>query len=188
MHSIDCCVISLTLSPDVCVDRFLVESKHCINVVCLSFLFYYHRLIATGHSGASASKRRQLAPTGLLSSKSSHELYGISSIPKAALVSNGGRPKIATITRVSGRKQMISWVDAPDDVFFIANATTKQIRKQLPQSELRKGARKPWRRVGGKQHSNINTNNGNNNHTNGDSTNGTSLVRSNNNNDISQTV
>ena len=126
-------------------------------------------------SGASASKRRQQAPTGLLSSKSSHELYGISSLPKSALASNGGRPKIATITRVGGRKQMVSWVDAPDDVFFIANATTKQIRRQLPANELRRGARKPWRRVGGR-HLPITANNGSS-HANGNSNQSTNSVR-----------
>ena len=72
-----------------------------------------------------SSKRRQLAPTGLLSAKS-HELYGISGIPKGGLVSNG-KPKVATITRIGGRKQMINWVDAPDDVFFIATDLTRYV-------------------------------------------------------------
>lgn len=36
-----------------------------------------------------------------------------------------GRAKVATITNVSGKKQMISWVDAPDDVFFVANDKIK---------------------------------------------------------------
>lgn len=141
-------------------------------LICSLDLIYFP--VSTG-PGATASKRRQLAPTGLLP-KSSHELYGIGSLPKNALVSNGGRPKVATITRVGGgRKQMISWVDAPDDVFFVANSATKQIRRQLPPSELRKGARKPWRRVGGR-HLPIGTNNGSS-HTNGNSGNSTNSVR-----------
>ena len=53
-------------------------------------------------------------------------MYGISNLPKTGLVSNG-RPKVATITRVGGRKQMISWVDAPDDVFFIATEMTRSV-------------------------------------------------------------
>ena len=51
----------------------------------------------------------------------------------------------------------------------------RQIRRQLPLSELRKGARKPWRRVGGR-HLNIGTNNGSS-HTNGSSGNSTNSVR-----------
>lgn len=70
---------------------------------------------------------------------------------------------------------MISWVDAPDDVFFIATATTKQVRRQLPASELRRGARKPWRRVGGR-HLPITTNNGRG-HANGNGNQSTNSVR-----------
>ena len=87
-------------------------------------------------------------------------------MPKGVLVSNGGRPKVATITRVRGHEQMINWVDAPDDVFFIANTTTKRIRRQLPPSELRRGARKPWTRVGLRGTANTTHNNGSS-HTNG---------------------
>jgi hypothetical protein len=65
-----------------------------------------------------------LAPTGLLSAKS-HELYGISGIPKGGVGVSNGKPKVATITRIGGRKQMISWVDAPDDVFFLATDVTR---------------------------------------------------------------
>lgn len=99
---------------------------HCFSSrVNSSYLIFVLSSLASTGPGATASKRRQLAPTGLLTAKSSHELYGIGSIPKNALVSNGGRPKVATITRVGGRKPMISWVDAPDDVFFVASTATK---------------------------------------------------------------
>lgn len=37
-----------------------------------------------------------------------------------------GKPKIAHMTRTgSGRKQVISWMDAPDDVYFRATETSK---------------------------------------------------------------
>jgi metastasis-associated protein MTA len=98
-------------------------------------------------AGPLPSKRRQLAPPGLLANKVNQELYGLS--PRGGLSANG-RPKVATITRIGGRKQMISWVDAPDDVFFVATDTTKRFRRQLTASELRSGARRPWKRVSGK--------------------------------------
>lgn len=37
-----------------------------------------------------------------------------------------GKPKIAHMTRTgSGRKQVISWMDAPDDVYFRATEGNK---------------------------------------------------------------
>lgn len=37
-----------------------------------------------------------------------------------------GKPKIAQMTRTgSGRKQVISWMDAPDDVYFRATEGSK---------------------------------------------------------------
>ncbi|XP_055696703.1 metastasis-associated protein MTA3 isoform X1 [Lutzomyia longipalpis] len=57
-----------------------------------------------------------------------------------------GKPKIAQMTRTgSGRKQVISWMDAPDDVYFRATDASKRARRGLSLSELRRAARKPWR-------------------------------------------
>ncbi|KAH8030225.1 hypothetical protein HPB51_006657 [Rhipicephalus microplus] len=46
--------------------------------------------------------------------------------PPPAVPLNGGRPKVATITRLGGgRKHLISWVDAPDDLYFVATEATR---------------------------------------------------------------
>ncbi|XP_023711122.1 metastasis-associated protein MTA3 isoform X1 [Cryptotermes secundus] len=59
-----------------------------------------------------------------------------------------GKAKIATMTRSgSGRKQVISWMDAPDDVYFRSTDGTKKMRRQLTGTELRRAARKPWRKL-----------------------------------------
>ncbi|KAK7863307.1 hypothetical protein R5R35_004379 [Gryllus longicercus] len=59
-----------------------------------------------------------------------------------------GKTKIATMTRSgSGRKQVISWMDAPDDVYFRSTEGTKKMRRQLTGTELRRAARKPWRKL-----------------------------------------
>lgn len=59
-----------------------------------------------------------------------------------------GKPKIAHMTRTgSGRKQVISWMDAPDDVYFRATEGSKRIRRQVTLAELRRAARKPWRQL-----------------------------------------
>lgn len=41
--------------------------------------------------------------------------------------------------------QMFSWIDAPDDVYFISTNNTKKLRKQLPNTEFKRAARNPWR-------------------------------------------
>ncbi|CAH1363673.1 hypothetical protein MTP99_000012 [Tenebrio molitor] len=59
-----------------------------------------------------------------------------------------GKPKIAHMTRTgSGRKQVISWMDAPDDVYFRATEGSKRARKNVTLAELRRAARKPWRQL-----------------------------------------
>lgn len=76
-------------------------------------------------SGNVPSKRRQLAPTNLLTGKN-HDLYALSGLPRGSLINpQNGRQKVATVTRIAGRKPMINWVDAPDDVFFIATTITR---------------------------------------------------------------
>merc|ERR1712126_296869 len=53
-----------------------------------------------------------------------------------------GTRKIATLTRVAGgQKTVISWQDAPDDLFYRAGAKTKKTRKQLTVAAIRKAAK-----------------------------------------------
>ncbi|XP_060536245.1 metastasis-associated protein MTA3 isoform X2 [Cylas formicarius] len=57
-----------------------------------------------------------------------------------------GKPKIAQMTRTgSGRKQVISWMDAPDDLYFRATENSKKMRRHVSLTDLRRAARKPWR-------------------------------------------
>lgn len=66
--------------------------------------------------------------------------------PPPTVPINGGRPKVATITRLGGgRKHLISWVDAPDDLYFVATDATRRLRRQLSTGELRRWARRPCR-------------------------------------------
>jgi hypothetical protein len=52
------------------------------------------------------------------------------------------------MTRMSGgQRHVISWTDAPDEVFFKANNAIKKIRKGLPPSTIRNAARKPFRTI-----------------------------------------
>ncbi|XP_055524665.1 metastasis-associated protein MTA3 [Wyeomyia smithii] len=59
-----------------------------------------------------------------------------------------GKPKIAQMTRTgSGRKQVISWMDAPDDVYYRSTEASRRTRRKIPITELRRSARKPWRNL-----------------------------------------
>lgn len=56
--------------------------------------------------------------------------------------------RVATLTRISGgQRHVISWMDAPDDVFFKASVVIKKVRKRLPVVQLRRAARKPFKKV-----------------------------------------
>lgn len=44
-----------------------------------------------------------------------------------------------------GRKQVISLMDAPDDLYFRATEASKKMRRQVSSTEMRRIARKPWR-------------------------------------------
>ncbi|KAL3874853.1 hypothetical protein ACJMK2_037813 [Sinanodonta woodiana] len=45
------------------------------------------------------------------------------------------------------RMHMISWIDAPDDVYFISTEATKKLRKQLSGHDFKRAGRNPWRRI-----------------------------------------
>ncbi|XP_018401179.1 PREDICTED: metastasis-associated protein MTA2 isoform X1 [Cyphomyrmex costatus] len=51
------------------------------------------------------------------------------------------------LSRSNARKQVMSWMDAPDDVYFRATEQIKRARRALSSVELRRAARKPWRRM-----------------------------------------
>ena len=38
---------------------------------------------------------------------------------------NGNKAKVATVTRIGSRKQIISWMDAPDDLYFSSTDLSK---------------------------------------------------------------
>ncbi len=43
--------------------------------------------------------------------------------------------------------KVISWMDAPDDVYYKATANTKRVRKRFPVQQIRRAARKPFKLV-----------------------------------------
>ncbi|KAK6639698.1 hypothetical protein RUM43_007973 [Polyplax serrata] len=72
------------------------------------------------------------------------------SVPRSVVNQLNGqsRPKVATMTRTgTARKGVISWMDAPDDVYFRSTANSRKMRRQLTAQELRRASRKPWRKI-----------------------------------------
>ncbi|BFZ12139.1 hypothetical protein BsWGS_15178 [Bradybaena similaris] len=59
-------------------------------------------------------------------------------------VINNGR------NRFAGRNMkmhMISWMDMPDDVYFVATTATRKLRKQLQITDFKRLARNPWKHL-----------------------------------------
>ncbi|CAB3248895.1 unnamed protein product [Arctia plantaginis] len=68
-------------------------------------------------------------------------------LPAHVFTHVNGKP--TNISGRGGRRPVISWMDAPDDLYFRANETTKAVRRSLSCGELRRGARAPWRAMRG---------------------------------------
>ena len=71
-------------------------------------------------------KRRRMAPPSILG-KSVPDYENISRNSIAA--SYGSRAMVATITNTDGQRQVINWVDAPDDIFFVSSEREKYVSR-----------------------------------------------------------
>ncbi|XP_026494331.1 metastasis-associated protein MTA3 [Vanessa tameamea] len=64
-------------------------------------------------------------------------------LPAHVFAHVNGKP--TNLTGRGGRRHVISWMDAPDDLYFRATEVAKAARRTLSCGELRRGARAPWR-------------------------------------------
>ncbi|CAL8111643.1 unnamed protein product [Orchesella dallaii] len=62
-------------------------------------------------------------------------------------MNGNSKSKLASVTRLGSRKQIISWMDAPDDLYFYSTAATKKLRRSLSSNELRRLARTPTKKA-----------------------------------------
>jgi len=94
----------------------------------------------TAPSSAPAAKIIRGVPRGVDMAGTQSRAYNVNQVtPKG---------KIATLTRVpGGQKTVITWQDAPDDLFYRVSAVTKKARRQLSVKAIRMAARKPFRRI-----------------------------------------
>ncbi|XP_050664132.1 metastasis-associated protein MTA3 [Leptidea sinapis] len=64
-------------------------------------------------------------------------------LPAHVFAHVNGKP--TNLSGRGGRRHVISWMDAPDDLYYRASELAKAARRQLSCGELRRGARAPWR-------------------------------------------
>ncbi|CAK1550441.1 unnamed protein product [Leptosia nina] len=64
-------------------------------------------------------------------------------LPAHVFAHVNGKP--TSLSGRGGRRHVISWMDAPDDLYYRATETAKAARRALSCGELRRGARAPWR-------------------------------------------
>ncbi|KAG9340539.1 hypothetical protein JZ751_021360 [Albula glossodonta] len=53
--------------------------------------------------------------------------------------------KQGSLPPIKGRR--MNWIDAPDDVFFMATSDTRKIRKLLPSFDIKRAARQPYKPI-----------------------------------------
>ncbi|XP_048486099.1 metastasis-associated protein MTA3 isoform X4 [Plutella xylostella] len=108
---------------------------------------------ASKNSGAPPAKRPNKHPAPM--QRPSREQYAAmcaraqatgQPLPPHVFAHVNGKP---TGLGRGGRRHVISWMDAPDDLYFRANDTAKAVRRTLSSGELRRGARAPWRAMRG---------------------------------------
>ncbi|CAH0728552.1 unnamed protein product, partial [Brenthis ino] len=68
-------------------------------------------------------------------------------LPAHVFTHINGKP--TNLTGRGGRRHVIPWMEAPDDLYFRATETAKAARRSLSGGELRRGARAPWRAMRG---------------------------------------
>lgn len=113
-------------------------------VVHISYIFL--NLIFIYYSGGPPAKRQAWDPAGpppsnsnppKSSSRSGSPLplvtqhlpassnMNIRSVLNHMNGNGNSKSKLASVTRIGSRKQIISWMDAPDDLYFFSTAATK---------------------------------------------------------------
>lgn len=58
---------------------------------------------------------------------------------KVRLIRGGSLPPV--------KRRRMNWIDAPDDVFYMATEETRKIRKLLSSSETKRAARRPYKPI-----------------------------------------
>lgn len=132
---------------------------------CTDGSYIYDRIPPSAQAlkalASGSGEGRYTGPQSQLFKKRQYQEKQALNDPPAKIQRTGGTPepgnlppvsvfpkRIATLTRMSGgQRTVISWMDAPDDVYFKASPVVKKMRKKLPILQLRHAARKPFKKV-----------------------------------------
>ncbi|XP_061073266.1 metastasis-associated protein MTA1-like isoform X2 [Conger conger] len=102
------------------------------------------------HNGLEANiKKRLLMP--LRGFPNHSQVRPVGTMNKSYLLN--GKPgergqrmlKQGSLPPIKGRR--MNWIDAPDDVFFMATGDTRKVRKLLPSFDIRRAARQPYKPI-----------------------------------------
>ncbi|XP_039625483.1 metastasis-associated protein MTA1-like isoform X2 [Polypterus senegalus] len=102
------------------------------------------------HNGVEGNLKKRLLMTsrGL---QNHSQVRQMASLNKAYLLN--GKPfdrnqrvlKHSSLPPVKGRR--MNWIDAPDDVFFMATGDTRRVRKMLTSFDIKRAARQPYKQI-----------------------------------------
>ncbi|KAM4662727.1 metastasis-associated protein MTA1 isoform 2-T2 [Discoglossus pictus] len=91
------------------------------------------RLLMPSRGIPNHGQNRQMGPNRNLL------LNGKSYPAKVRLIRGGSMPPV--------KRRRMNWIDAPDDVFYMATEETRKVRKLLSSSETKRAARRPYRHI-----------------------------------------
>ncbi|XP_055969643.1 metastasis-associated protein MTA1 isoform X1 [Sorex fumeus] len=91
------------------------------------------RLLMPSRGLANHGQARHMGPSRNLL------LNGKSYPTKVRLIRGGSLPPV--------KRRRMNWIDAPDDVFYMATEETRKIRKLLSSSETKRAARRPYKPI-----------------------------------------
>ncbi|XP_072285112.1 metastasis-associated protein MTA1 isoform X1 [Pyxicephalus adspersus] len=91
------------------------------------------RLLMPSRGIPNHGQTRQMGPNRNLL------LNGKSYPAKVRLIRGGCLPPV--------KRRQMNWIDAPDDVFYMATEETRKVRKMLSSSETKRAARRPYRHI-----------------------------------------
>ncbi|XP_065411788.1 metastasis-associated protein MTA1 isoform X10 [Chrysemys picta bellii] len=91
------------------------------------------RLLMPSRGLPNHGQTRQMGPSRNLL------LNGKSYPTKVRLIRGGSMPPV--------KRRRMNWIDAPDDVFYMATEETRKIRKLLSSSEAKRAARRPYKPI-----------------------------------------
>lgn len=112
----------------------------------LSFLLktnlFFHVICLVDIPSVPLKRRSLVAP--LMNQQLTPEMLALAG--RSETHSANGKARVS-IARVGGKSKVISWADAPDDLFFMVTPSCRKVRKLVQNRVLKRFARKPANQI-----------------------------------------